>query len=147
MYPGRNSVYLHTSRTQSCGDGIANSLNGSGEIMSRKTTCTFILWFPNPFILSINWRYKYDDYWFSMMLYPERWYFKFIGYCFQAWAAGMLSKSCSSLCFWQDGVTRTTFTFPSETNRNISQNTWNNSFQDTDAKQGRKVIPERQETW
>lgn len=146
MYPGRNSLYLQISRTQSCGDGIANSPNGSPWVMSRKTTV--LLSYGSQIHLFCPSVRGIDMMTIGLecMLYPEGWYFKFIGCCFQVWALGMPLKSCSSFCFWQDVLTRTTFTFPSETNRNVRQNTWKNSFQDTDAKQQKKVVPERQET-
>ena len=40
------------------------------------------------------------------MLYPEGWYFKLIGYYLQAWGSATSLKSCSSFCFWQEGVKR-----------------------------------------
>lgn len=56
---------------------------------------------------------------FRCILYLEGWYFKLRGYYLQAWASVMHSKSCSSFCFWQDGMKKTHICLPSEANKNL----------------------------
>ena len=106
IYPGRKSLHLLNLQGSSCRRWGQNSPNGSARVTLSRATSTFIPWLLNSSIPFIEDKAPYDDYWFRCMLYPEGWYFKLIGYNLQAWASATPLKSCSSFCFWQEGVKR-----------------------------------------